>query len=117
MLSFFGPHGRFDVRKSYAWSRLSKFRHQYRYAIATPGERPIPAVQWQYTTWPSRNALSIEATAFGRPTRRESASKSEGRSTQSDVGVEFKGVSWRSKASRSGIESEGWAEREDGKSP
>ena len=43
---------------------------------------------------------------------------SEGRSIQSDVGVEFIGVSWRSKASRSGIESEGpWAEREDGKSP
>ena len=36
---------------------------------------------------------------------------------QSDVGVEFKGVRWRSKASRSGIESEGWAERIAGKSP
>ena len=41
----------------------------------------------------------------------------EGRSIQSDGGVELKGVSWRSKASRSGIESEGWAERHDGKSP
>ena len=36
---------------------------------------------------------------------------------QSDVGVEFKGVRWRSKASRSGIESEGCAERCAGKTP
>ena len=41
----------------------------------------------------------------------------KGRSIQSDVGVEFKGVSWRSKASTSGIESEVWAERDAGKSP
>ena len=65
-----------EVRKSYAWSRSSKFRHQYKYAMATPGERPIPAVQWQYTTWPSRSTLSIAATACGRPARRESALKS-----------------------------------------
>ena len=43
--------------------------------------------------------------------------RAEGRSIQSDVGVEFKGVRWSSKASRAGIESEGWAERHDGKSP
>mmetsp|Transcript_11651 Transcript_11651/g.48851 ORF Transcript_11651/g.48851 Transcript_11651/m.48851 type:complete len:202 (+) Transcript_11651:382-987(+) len=76
MLSFFGPHGRRDVRKSYAWSRFSKSRHQYRYAMATPGDRPMPAVQWQYTLCPSRSALSIAATARGRPSRSESALKS-----------------------------------------
>jgi hypothetical protein len=34
-----------------------------------------------------------------------------------DVGVELKGVSWSCKASNAGIESEVWAERDDGKSP
>eukprot|EP00982_Pelagococcus_subviridis_P005182 29508-Pelagococcus_subviridis.AAC.2 len=41
----------------------------------------------------------------------------QGRSIQSDGGVEFKGVRWSLKASRSGIEREGWAERCAGKSP
>jgi hypothetical protein len=41
----------------------------------------------------------------------------EGRSIRANVGVEFIGVRWSSKASRSGIESEGWAERCAGKSP
>jgi hypothetical protein len=31
--------------------------------------------------------------------------------------VELKGVSWSCKASNAGIESEVWAERDDGKSP
>jgi hypothetical protein len=31
--------------------------------------------------------------------------------------VEFKGVRWSSKASRAGVESEGWAERRAGRSP
>jgi hypothetical protein len=39
----------------------------------------------------------------------------EGRS--SDGGVELKGVRWSRKASRAGIESEGWEERDAGKSP
>ena len=43
--------------------------------------------------------------------------RSEGRSIQSDGGVEFKGVRWSSKASRAGIETEGWAERCAGQSP
>ena len=39
-------------------------------------------------------------------------------SIQANIGVEFIGVSWRLKASRTGIESEGpWAERCAGKSP
>ena len=38
--------------------------------------------------------------------------------TTSGIGVvEFKGVRWSSKASRAGIETEGWAERDAGKSP
>jgi hypothetical protein len=41
--------------------------------------------------------------------------RSEGRS--SDGGVELKGVRWSRKASRAGIESEGWEERDAGKSP
>mmetsp|Transcript_18397 Transcript_18397/g.45762 ORF Transcript_18397/g.45762 Transcript_18397/m.45762 type:complete len:207 (+) Transcript_18397:127-747(+) len=76
MDSFLGPHGRFDVRKSYAASRLGKSWHQNRYPMATPGERPMPAVQWQYTVWPSRKCLSSAATALGMPVRSPSASKS-----------------------------------------
>jgi len=41
----------------------------------------------------------------------------DGRSIRANVGVELKGVRWSSKASRTGIESEGWAERDAGKSP
>eukprot|EP00982_Pelagococcus_subviridis_P017073 31512-Pelagococcus_subviridis.AAC.2 len=37
--------------------------------------------------------------------------------TQSDVGVEFKGVRWSSKATRAGIERKVWAERDAGKRP
>jgi hypothetical protein len=41
----------------------------------------------------------------------------EGRSIRANDGVEFKGVRWSSKASRAGVESEGWAERRAGQSP
>ena len=41
----------------------------------------------------------------------------EGRSVRANIGVEFKGVSRSRKAWRSGIESEGWAERCAGESP
>ena len=41
----------------------------------------------------------------------------EVRSIQANGGVELKGVRWSSKAPRAGIETEVWAERDDGKSP
>jgi len=49
--------------------------------------------------------------------RSSAASEAEGHSIRANVGVEFKGVRWSRKASRAGIESEVWAERDDGKSP
>eukprot|EP00982_Pelagococcus_subviridis_P016240 31463-Pelagococcus_subviridis.AAC.7 len=49
--------------------------------------------------------------------RRERHARQKTRRRLKHVGVELKGVRWSSKATRSGIESEGWAERCADKSP
>ena len=75
--SFLGPQGRIDVNASYAPSRLScASKNQYMYAIASPGDRPMPAVQCKYTVSPRLAAASSAAAAAGKPSRNESAEKS-----------------------------------------
>eukprot|EP00982_Pelagococcus_subviridis_P004441 29188-Pelagococcus_subviridis.AAC.1 len=80
--------------------------------VLHPSPRSAPARRF-----PSRAAAAERRQRQPAAAARGEAEDSEGRSIQANVGVELKGVRWRSKASRAGIESEGWAERCAGQSP
>eukprot|EP00982_Pelagococcus_subviridis_P006279 30041-Pelagococcus_subviridis.AAC.10 len=82
----------------------------------SPAKIPARSAAINSETEYRRNAAASRSMATAS-TKHPVKCGTEGHSIQANVGVEFIGVSWRSKASRTGIERKGWAERHAGKSP